>query len=265
MISLHPSRGGFKGFPCGMFIRSFLMERGDRGAPQTDIFHTYKTTLINLRAESRAETERDRLMAMGKSLVDIDFDALSEKYRRTFPFKTTGARYHSFAMYFSTLIKLGWVEPTGEEEPSLLQDRNPNAPSRRYYHLTGEGRGAPDEAWANPYKWRYPVLGMTEAREEEIEPAKVQDMEMINQGILDTVVEKWREATTKRVSSVVKDLDNLEGQGFDISEARDALEEFQAITRSDYDSAEEYREARDESWDSFLEALESAVLPDIEQ
>lgn len=155
----HLARGGFKrAFGCGEFIRDFLIERGEEGAPQRDIFYAYKTNMIQGRAEARAEIERDRLIAKGATYASVDFEGLIEKYRRHFPYRTTGPRYHSFVMYFSTLIKLGWVELTGVEEPSILQERFLNAPARAYYRLTEEGRAAPDSAWANPFKARYPVL-----------------------------------------------------------------------------------------------------------
>lgn len=56
-------------------------------------------------------------------------------------------------------------------------------------------------------------------------------------------------------------LDRLEAAGVDVREARDALEEYTAITRSDYEGGsegtEEYREAREEAWTAFLKALEN--------
>lgn len=155
----HLARGGFKrAFGCGEFIRDFLTERGEEGAPQQAIFFAYKNALIKTRAESRAEIERDRLITKGASMASIDLVSLTDKNLKRFPYRTTGARYHSFVMYFSTLIKLGWVELTGIEELSILQERFPNAPGRSYYRLSEEGRAAPDSAWANPFKARYPIL-----------------------------------------------------------------------------------------------------------
>ena len=52
----------------------------------------------------------------------------------------------------------------------------------------------------------------------------------------------------------------------DVAEAREKLEEYQAITRDDYEGgaegAEEYRDAREEAWTDFLEALESTEEPE---
>jgi len=67
------------------------------------------------------------------------------------PYKASGCRYHSFVVYFSTLQRLGWVEPSGKEEPSTFQTHYPPGPARRYFRLTDVGRAASDEAWANPH------------------------------------------------------------------------------------------------------------------
>ena len=64
-------------------------------------------------------------------------------------------------------------------------------------------------------------------------------------------------------------LDRLEAQGVYVADARDALEEYQAITRGDFASgsegSEEYRETREEAWEGFLEALESTEEPEPEE
>ena len=100
----HFPRGGFKrAFGCGEFIRGFLTERGEEGSPQRDIFFAYKTKMIQGRAEAMAEIERDRQIAKGVTYASVDFEGLMERARRHFPYRTTGARYHSFVMYFSIL------------------------------------------------------------------------------------------------------------------------------------------------------------------
>ena len=62
------------------------------------------------------------------------------------------------------------------------------------------------------------------------------------------------------VRSGERALAELEAQGVDVAEAREKLEEYQAITRDDYEGgaegAEEYREAREEAWTDFLDTLE---------
>jgi hypothetical protein len=68
------------------------------------------------------------------------------------------------------------------------------------------------------------------------------------------------------VSTGFRELDKLAAQQVDVGEARDQLEEYQAITRDDYESgkdgSEEYKDAREEAWEAFLEALESTEEPE---
>jgi DNA-binding PadR family transcriptional regulator len=66
------------------------------------------------------------------------------------PYKSTSCRFHSFVVYFSNLQRLGWVEPTGSEEPSAFQDHYPPGPPRRYFRLTDAGKAASEAAWLNP-------------------------------------------------------------------------------------------------------------------
>jgi hypothetical protein len=70
------------------------------------------------------------------------------------------------------------------------------------------------------------------------------------------------------VKSGERALDKLETQGVEVGEAREKLEEYQAITRDDYEGgregAEEYRNAREEAWTDFLDTLESTEPPEEE-
>lgn len=85
------------------------------------------------------------------------------------------------------------------------------------------------------------------------------------------VRQAWDRLVGSRPNSAFAEriLDRLEAQGVDVAEARDQLEEYQAITRDDYEGgkegSEEYREARQEAWDAFLEALESTEEPEAEE
>ena len=158
---LRPKRGGFlRPFGCGWFIREFLLGNGPngstpidpgKGAPQAEIFYHYKTSLLNAIAIDRATREEERLAKRQKRRIDPDnIDRLTVKHLALIPYKSTSCRYHSFVVYFSNLQRLGWVEFTGREEPSALQDNYPKGQSRRYYRLTDAGRTASDAAWANP-------------------------------------------------------------------------------------------------------------------
>jgi len=64
-------------------------------------------------------------------------------------------RYPSFTRYFSRLKRLGLVEETGREEPSLVQRSYPPAPPRRYYRLTEAGKKATMAELSDPIMTLY--------------------------------------------------------------------------------------------------------------
>ncbi len=159
---LKPKRGGFlRPFGCGWFIREFLLGDGpyvspkidpDVGAPQADIFHHYKMTLMRVTALDRATRTEEKRARREKGPINPDnIDRLAERYLNRMSYKAQGCRFHSFVVYFSTIQRLGWVEATGREEPSTFQEHYPPGPPRRYFHLTKAGREASDAAWANPH------------------------------------------------------------------------------------------------------------------
>ena len=163
---LKPTRGGFlRPFGCGWFIREFLSGYSpegspvvdpDVGAPQADIFHHYKTALLKATALDRAtRAEEKRARREKRSISPDNIDKLTEKYQARMPYKANGCRYHSFVVYFSTLQRLGWVEPSGRQEPSAFQEHYPPGPSRKYFRLTGAGIAASDRDWANPHLTLY--------------------------------------------------------------------------------------------------------------
>jgi hypothetical protein len=161
-LPLRPKRGGFlRPFGCGEFIREFLFGKGpygsarvdpDVGACQADICHEYKMALMRATAVDRATRAEEKRARREKRPIDPDnIEELAERYLTRMRYKAQGCRYHSFVVYFSTLQRLGWVEPTGKEESSAFQDHYPPGPPRRYFCLTKAGRGASDAAWANPH------------------------------------------------------------------------------------------------------------------
>ena len=158
---LRPKRGGFlRPFGCGWFIREYLLGSGpngsppiipDVGAPQADIFHHYKMALLKTTASDRAARREERQARRDKRSISPDnIEKLAEKYLASTPYKANGCRYHSFVVYFSNLVRLGWVEPSGKEEPSAFQDHYPAGPPRRYFRLTSAGLCADESAWLNP-------------------------------------------------------------------------------------------------------------------
>lgn len=162
-IRLKPKRGGFlRPFGCGWFIREYLSGNAPCGAPaidpfigapQADIFHYYKMALIQEWAMDRAVRMAEKMAKKeGKSFSPDRVDEFLKKITPTIPYKTTACRYHSFVVYFSMLIRLGWVQPSGHREPSAFQDHYKKGPPKKFFRLTGAGLAAGDSAWANPQR-----------------------------------------------------------------------------------------------------------------
>ena len=158
---LKPKRGGFiRPFGCGWFIREFLLGNApegspavdpEAGAPQADIFHHYKMALRRATSLDRAVRKEEKDAKRQKRTISSEnIEGLVGNYLKRMPYKATGCRYHSFVVYFSTLQRLHWVEPSGIEEPSTFQDNYAQGPARRLYRLTPAGRVATDAAWLNP-------------------------------------------------------------------------------------------------------------------
>jgi hypothetical protein len=167
MLPLRPQRGGYtRSFGCGIFTRNFLLGHGpegspaidpERGACQADIFYFYKMALHKAYAEDAVDRENDQRIRDGKPIYNPE--EYAERviwYQERIPHKTFKARYHSFQRYFHWLKQLAWVEFTGLEEQSALQQSYPDAPPRKYYRLTEKGITAPDYEWSNPQLALYP-------------------------------------------------------------------------------------------------------------
>jgi hypothetical protein len=161
VLPLKPRRGGFlRSIGCGQFIREFLQGNAPYGAPsidphigapQADIFYYYKTALIRATALDRATRVEEKMARRERRRIDPDnIERLAKMYQSRMPYKGHGCRYHSFVVYFSNLIRLRWVELTGQEEPSAFQEHYPQGQPRRYYRLTALGLSAGEEDWANP-------------------------------------------------------------------------------------------------------------------
>ena len=165
-LPLKPKRGGFlRPFGCGTFIRDFLLGNGPYGsplikpkvgAPQADISYQYKQALRRITAEDRAVRQEERKAKKEKRPINPDnIESLTKKYLERLPYKSRGCRYHSFVNYFSTIQKLGWVEPSGVVEPSAFQEHYSGGKPRVYFRLTQKGKSASDKQWADPRKALY--------------------------------------------------------------------------------------------------------------
>ncbi len=126
------------------------------GAPQADIFHYYKMARLEFTAMDRAARQEERRAKRQKRAISPDnIQRIAEQRMRRIPWKSNGCRYHSFVTYFSNLRRLGWVEASGVEEHSSLQDNYPEGQPRKFYRLTGAGMAASDSEWADPYAALY--------------------------------------------------------------------------------------------------------------
>lgn len=165
-LPLRPSRGGFlRPFHTGHFIRDFLMGNAPfgspvidpvTGAPQADVFHYYKFARLEFTVMDRATAQEERLAKLKKKAISpANIEKIAERMRERTPWKSNGCRYHSFVTYFSNLQRLGWVEESGVEEHSSLQDHYPEGQPRKFYRLTAAGMAADERAWADPYAALY--------------------------------------------------------------------------------------------------------------
>jgi len=161
-LPLKPKRGGFlRPFGCGWFIREFLLGHGPYSSPrvnpdigtwQAEVFHAYKMALMQATALDRGTRAEEKRAKREKRTINPDnIENLAGRYLAHIPYKANGCRYHSFVVYFSNIARLGWVEATGQEEPSAFQEHYPPGPPRKYFRLTEAGREAGETAWANPY------------------------------------------------------------------------------------------------------------------
>jgi len=179
-IQLRPGRGGFlRPFGCGWFIREFLLGHGPEGSPainpeegacQEDIFYHYKLALHWAYAEDAVAWENEARIRSGKPIYTPEaYAERVEWFLRRIPYKLHKCRYHSFQRYFHWLKQLEWVEFTGKEEPSSLQENCPDAPPRKYYRLTMKGIEAPNHEWSRPQVVLYPQFGLNYFREKRKE------------------------------------------------------------------------------------------------
>jgi hypothetical protein len=168
---LMPIRGGFiKPFGCGWFIREYLLGHGPEGSPkidsqkgacQEDIFYWYKISLHKAYAQDAADYENEQRVRRGYPVyTETEYRERVDYLMSRMPYKLVKCRYHSFSRYFHFLKQLGWVEFTGNEELSTIQEYYSDAPPRRYYRLTRKGIEAPDRQWSNPQITLYPERGL---------------------------------------------------------------------------------------------------------
>ncbi len=173
-MELRPTKGGFlRPFGCGWFIREFLLGKGPGGskvidpalgATQSDTNSEYKEALARATAREHAERVISRMVLSGANVTEERGEEIYQRELKKVSRKFTHMRYHSFLVYFGVLKRLGWVEATGQTEPSGIQDNYPAAPNRVYYRLTPKGREAGEDLWSNPLFTLYPEIGLNHVK-----------------------------------------------------------------------------------------------------
>lgn len=136
------------------------------GACQEDIFYHYKMALHRAYAEDAVAYENEERIRQSKPIyTDEEYQERIDYHMSKMPYKLVKCRYHSFSRYFHFLKQLQWVERTGKEEPSAIQQYYSPAPPRVYYRLTRKGIEAPDHEWSNPQLTLYPERPLEYFRE----------------------------------------------------------------------------------------------------
>ncbi len=172
-MKLRPNPGGFaRPVGCGIFIRDFLLGLGplgrpeiepEKGAATQDIFYHYKVALHTAYAEEAVDRENRRRIKAGIPIYSPEeYAERVDWHLRRLPYKLVKSRYHSFQRYFHWLKQLEWVEPTGKEERSSMQEvtgDHPDTYPRKLYRLTRKGIEASDEDWSHPQRVLYPQIG----------------------------------------------------------------------------------------------------------
>lgn len=270
----------------------------DRGSPQADIHAAYKSALHQTWAENMVATQQERRIKEGAAPLTIEeADRLLAYYLERTPYKLTRMRYHSFLVYFGLLKRLGWVELTDEEEASTIQEYYPPASPRRFYRLTTNGRQATTEEVRDPVQTVYdyprsirsarkpppekPAFMEEEARPSPPPPPPVEEVrpppppppeeeEEVPEAVQerwDTLAERIKGWARPRPADAERLLGNvsteMEDAGIELEGLDDALgllQEYRDTTREDFEDAEEFREARADAWQEFLNALDEVEL-----
>jgi len=165
-VELKPTTGGFlRPFGTAWFIVEFLKGNAPEdskridpevGAPMVDILAEYKSALLRAFARDAVEREEEKRIKKGRgSFTEEEYTERLDYYFSRIPYKFTRMRYSSFTRYFGHLKRLGWVEETGETEPSAIQDDYPPAPPRVYYRLTDAGKKASTAEISDPVMTLY--------------------------------------------------------------------------------------------------------------
>ncbi|GAI17982.1 unnamed protein product, partial [marine sediment metagenome] len=104
------------------------------------------------------EFVRQRLMEAGdRGVVIADLHTERKEHWEELELRPVRGVYQSFARFFYWLFQLGFIEKTGETEPSSGKGDDYKLQSdRTYYRITPVGIGADIDKWSNPRRTLYP-------------------------------------------------------------------------------------------------------------
>lgn len=202
-----------------------------------------------------------------------------------------GMCYDSFRKLLWYPKRLGYIRAVGRGNPvpdlMMIEGKLPDArvvdSAPIYYAITPQGQAAEDE-WDNLQKaWNSLGLPQEELpRRPEGTEETVTDGSEPEAGASSAVATLW-EALAERIKGWARPnsanaerlLDNFLGAaaeaGYDegevalaVQDVRDALEEYQGLSREDFSSGEEYLDARSEAWENFLQALDEVDVEALE-
>jgi len=143
----------------------------DEGDYGEHIFAYYKEALRRVYARDAVAWEDEKRQSKNQEPYTlVEYAERLEWHVDRIPYKLHRARYHSFFRYFHYLKQLGWIQPTGKEEESYIQNLTyASAPPRRYYRLSAEGIGAPEWEWYRPQLTLYPEFTLEYFSQKNIE------------------------------------------------------------------------------------------------
>ena len=150
---------------CGSGLALICPECGTKLPPGAKFCDACGAQVGALRPEPGEEHAPPALDGAIQRLIPKEYAERLQYYFDRIPYKFTRMRYASFTRYFGHLKRLGWVEETGETEPSAIQDSYPPGPPRVYYRLTDAGRGATPAEISNPVRTLYPEFSLEYFRE----------------------------------------------------------------------------------------------------
>jgi len=96
-----------------------------------------------------------------------------------------------------------------------------------------------------------------EALEAEVEKAeeKPEEPQLSEK---EQVIDKWVRREKKNIAHLENDIEKLMKDKYDLDKVEESIEEYKEINRKDFDTAEEYKDERNNQWDQIMEDINDA-------